>query len=96
MDCKEKLLTVKTPESQLDQPAKENSHPSPDSSVFSQITDQNCSPAVANCGDSKGMSNLFYLLKNVLVEKRCNAKRFSTFVEKQASLQVNLFSGPDF
>ena len=95
MDSTETILSVKTPESKLDQSAKENSHPSQDSSDFSQIADQTTT-AVVTCGESKGKSNLVYLLKNVLVEKQNNAMRFSVQVEKQTSLQMNLFSRPGF
>ena len=68
MDFKNTLLTVKTPESQeQDHHLKESSHPSPDSSDFCRISDQNPSvPAI--CGVTKGMTSFvpcfkFHLLK---------------------------------
>ena len=43
-ECKDTLLIVKTtPECKPDDPTKENSQPSPDSSDFSQTADQNSS-----------------------------------------------------
>lgn len=57
MDFKNTLLTVKTPQSQeQDQHLKESSHPSPDSSDFCRISDQNPSVPVI-CGVTKGMTS---------------------------------------